>query len=83
MIEVAFGHCWFGILAGRCPFSSDTFFDSGICHWIYIGDTALHLASTGHRVECVRLLLDAGAEVNAVRSRRGRQSFALRRRRVH
>ncbi|MFO1459144.1 MAG: ankyrin repeat domain-containing protein [Verrucomicrobiota bacterium] len=53
------------------PFSSDTFFDSGICHWIYIGDTALHLASAGHRVECVRLLLDAGAEVNAVRSRRG------------
>lgn len=38
---------------------------SGIFHWIYIGDTLLHLAAAGYRVEIVRLLLAAGADPNA------------------
>src|SRR5439155_27227916 len=41
------------------------FYDSKIFHWIYAGDTALHLAAAGYRVEIVRLLLMAGADPNA------------------
>jgi ankyrin repeat protein len=37
-------------------------YNSGICHWIYAGDTALHLAAAGHRAEIVGLLLNAGAD---------------------
>ena len=43
---------------------------SGIFHWIYVGDTALHLAAAGYRVEIARLLLKAGADPNAARNRR-------------
>ena len=45
-------------------------YQSGIFHWIYVGDTALHLAAAGYRVEIVRLLLKAGADANAARNRR-------------
>jgi len=45
-------------------------YDSKILHWIYVGDTALHLAAAGHRVELVRLLLAAGADPNSRRNRR-------------
>lgn len=31
-------------------------------HWIYSGDTALHAAAAGHRVEIVKMLLAAGAD---------------------
>ncbi len=40
--------------------------DAGLPHWIYAGDTALHAAAAGYRVEIAKALLDAGAEVNAV-----------------
>jgi len=40
-------------------------FQSGIFHWLYSGDTALHLAAAGHRVELTRLLLASGADPNA------------------
>jgi len=43
---------------------------SGIFHWIYARDTALHLAAAGHRVEIVRLLLQAGADPNAALNHR-------------
>lgn len=36
-------------------------FESGIFHWIYMGDTALHLAAAGYRVEIVRLTQQSGA----------------------
>jgi len=36
-----------------------------ILHWIYVGDTPLHLAAAGYRVEIVQLLLAAGADPNA------------------
>ena len=45
-------------------------YDSGIFHWIYVGDTASHLAAAGYRVEIVRLLLNAGANPNAAANRR-------------
>jgi ankyrin repeat protein len=35
--------------------------ESRIAHWIYAGDTALHVAAAGHFPEMVKLLLKAGA----------------------
>jgi hypothetical protein len=43
---------------------------SKIFHWIYAGDTALHLAAAGYRVGIVRLLLAAGANPNAATNHR-------------
>lgn len=43
---------------------------SKIFHWIYVGDTALHLAAAGYRVEIVEMLLAAGADANAAKNRR-------------
>jgi ankyrin repeat protein len=40
-------------------------YETPILHWIYAGDTALHLAAAGGRVEIVKLLLAAGADANA------------------
>lgn len=40
-------------------------FRTKILHWIYVGDTPLHLAAAGHRVEMVRSLLAAGANPNS------------------
>lgn len=41
-----------------------------ISHWIYAGDTALHVAAAGHRTEIVKLLLAAGADVESARNHR-------------
>jgi ankyrin repeat protein len=41
-----------------------------ISHWLYIGDTPLHLAAAGHRVELVKLLLAAGADPNSALNHR-------------
>ena len=43
---------------------------SKIFHWIYAGDTALHVAAAGYRVELVRLLLTAGADPNSTKNHR-------------
>src|SRR5262245_16331030 len=45
-------------------------FQSKIAHWIYAGDTALHLAAAGYRVELIRLLLAAGADPNSRKNHR-------------
>jgi hypothetical protein len=45
-------------------------YDSKIFHWLYVRDTALHLAAAGYRVEIVRLLLRAGADPNAASNHR-------------
>src|SRR5437867_4029670 len=50
-------------------------YNSGIFHWIYVGDTLLHLAAAGYRVEIVRLLLAAGADPNAAGNRRRSNSL--------
>jgi len=44
--------------------------ESKIFHWIYVGDTALHLAAAGYRVELVQLLLATGADPNATTNHR-------------
>ena len=41
-----------------------------IPHWLYVGDTALHLAAAALRLDEARLLLRAGADPNAA-NRRG------------
>jgi hypothetical protein len=43
-----------------------------IGHYLYAGDTALHLAAAAHRPEITRLLLAKGADVGA-KNRRGAQ----------
>src|SRR5436305_11424272 len=45
-------------------------YQSKIFHWIYVGDTALHLAAAGYRVEVIKLLLAAGADPNAAKNMR-------------
>jgi len=45
-------------------------YNSGIFHWIYVGDTPLHLAAAGYRVEIVRLLLASAADPNAAKNHR-------------
>jgi hypothetical protein len=45
-------------------------YQRGIFHWIYVGDTLLHLAAAGYRVAIVRLLLASGADPNAAGNRR-------------
>jgi hypothetical protein len=48
-------------------------YKGAILHWMYVGDTALHLAAAGHRTAMARLLLAAGANPNAAfNHRRGR-----------
>jgi len=41
------------------------YYDHKIFHWLYVGDTALHLAAAGYRVEIVQLLLASGSDPNA------------------
>ncbi len=55
---------------GSRPLQTPKLYRSGIFHWIYVGDTLLHLAAAGYRVEIVRLLLGAGADPNAAMNRR-------------
>jgi Ankyrin repeats (many copies)/Ankyrin repeat len=45
--------------------SESRLYDEKIFHWLYVGDTALHLAAAGYRVEIVRLLLASGSDPNA------------------
>jgi hypothetical protein len=45
-------------------------YQSKIFHWIYVGDTALHLAVAGYRLEIVKALLKAGADANAAKNMR-------------
>jgi len=53
-----------------CQIEKAKLYRSEIFHWIYVGDTALHLAAAGYRVEIVRLLLGAGADPNAAGNHR-------------
>lgn len=50
--------------------SAPKLYRSKIFHWIYAGDTALHLAAAGHRAAIARLLLAAGADPNAATNHR-------------
>jgi ankyrin repeat protein len=48
------------------------FYLDDITHYLYAGDTALHIAAAGYRTEIARALIAAGADVTA-RNRRGAQ----------
>ncbi len=54
-----------GALAGR-RIERPRLYRSKVFHWIYAGDTALHLAAAGYRVEIVKLLLAGRADPNSV-----------------
>jgi ankyrin repeat protein len=56
-------------LAARTKASRDVLVDS-VPHWLYAGDTPLHLAAAALRRETIELLLEAGADPNA-ENRRG------------
>jgi hypothetical protein len=51
--------------------AKDYFFD-GIKHYVYAGDTALHVAAASYQPELARELVSVGADVSA-RNRRGAQ----------
>lgn len=53
----------------RAPVAGD-FWLAEIGHWVYVGDTALHVAAAAHAVAVARALIGAGADV-AARNRRG------------
>src|SRR5215475_1158510 len=53
-----------------CLIQEARLYQSKIFHWIYVGDTALHLAAAGYRLEIVRSLLAAGADANAAENHR-------------
>lgn len=57
----------------RAQFAAARLFETGVLHWLYVGDTLLHLAAAGHRAAIAKLLLDAGALVNAAANHRGGQ----------
>ena len=48
-------------------------YESSIAHWVYVGDTALHIAAAGYRVEIARMLLAAGADSGSARNHRSSQ----------
>src|SRR5262249_44972986 len=52
------------------PIEKPRLYAGKIFHWIYVGDTALHLAAAGYRVEIIRQLLAAGSDPNATANHR-------------
>jgi len=48
-------------------------YESKIAHWIYAGDTALHVAAAGYRVEIATMLLSAGADCSSAKNHRRSQ----------
>ncbi|MDQ6725597.1 MAG: ankyrin repeat domain-containing protein [Actinomycetota bacterium] len=51
---------------------AQSFYFQEIQHYLYAGDTALHIAAAAYRAETVRLLVDMGADVGSG-NRRGAQ----------
>jgi hypothetical protein len=58
--------------AGATRDEAKAWYLTEIEHYAYAGDTALHIAAAGYRVEVAARLIDLGAEVGA-RNRRGAQ----------
>lgn len=51
-------------------FQQPILYQSRIFHWLYVGDTTLHLAAAGYRAEIAKLLIAAGADPNSVKNHR-------------
>ena len=66
-------------LLATCRVGEARLYESGIFHWLYVGDTALHLAVAGHRVEIVRLLFAAHSDPNAATNHRKSGPLRIRR----
>jgi len=47
--------------------------ETSIVHWIYVSDSALHVAAAGYRVEIAKLLLEAGADCGSANKHRRSQ----------
>ena len=58
------------IRIGASRQDADTYFLGAIRHYVYVGDTALHIAAAAHRRELAESLVTRGADVRA-RNRRG------------
>ena len=54
----------------NCGIARPKLYQSKIFHWMYVGDTALHLAAAGHRAAIVELLPSAGADPNSANNHR-------------
>ena len=54
----------------RCDAGEEERYELRIAHWIYSGDTALHVAAAGYRLEIARMLLAAGADFGSAKNRR-------------
>jgi ankyrin repeat protein len=57
---------------GATRASSRPNFLDQICHGVYAGDTALHVAAAAYRSDVARTLLDRGADVSAANRREAR-----------
>src|SRR5437773_2671183 len=56
--------------AGASRESAREFFLAEIAHYLYAGDTALHVAAAGYRRDIAQTLIDGGADTSA-KNRRG------------
>lgn len=48
----------------------DVLYEGKIVHWLYEGDSPMHLAAAGYRLEIVGILVRAGADPKSARNRR-------------
>ena len=59
-------------LVGATRQGPNLYFFEAIAHYMYAGDTALHMAAAAHRCEIAQALIDKGADCSA-KNRRGTQ----------
>jgi ankyrin repeat protein len=57
------------ISADDC-FTKDIYYDSPISHWMYTGDTAMHLLCAAKQIEGINQLIDNGCGINTNNNRR-------------
>ena len=72
--ELASAHAGTGATRQRAR----EFFLEGIGHYLYAGDTPLHITAAAYRAALVRVLVEAGADVRGEQPA-GRTGIALRR----